>query len=131
MDSEPGVDRSGSAVTVLIVDDQPPFRAAARSLVSVLKGWQVVAEVASGEDAVLAAERTEPGIVLMDINLPGISGLEATRLIVDAAPATRVLLLSTYQAADLPADAMACGAVGYVRKEDLTPRVLREALQAS
>lgn len=118
-------------MNVLIVDDQPPFRAAARTLVSVLHGWQVVAEVASGEDAVLAAKRTGPGIVLMDINLPGISGIEATRQIVEAAPNTRVVLLSTYQADDLPADAMTCGAVAYVRKEDLTPRVLREALLPS
>jgi DNA-binding NarL/FixJ family response regulator len=64
----------------------------------------------------------------MDINLPGISGIEATRRIVEAVPGTRVILLSTYQADDLPADALTCGAAAYVRKEDLTPRILREAL---
>ncbi len=126
--------RTGSpaaTVDVLIVDDQPPFRDAARTVVSVIKGWQVVAEAASGEDAVAAADATSPTIVLMDINLPGISGIEATRRIVEAAPATRVILLSTYQADDLPADALSCGAAAYVRKEDLTPRVLREVAAAS
>jgi two-component system invasion response regulator UvrY len=129
IDTRPG--SAASTVNVLIVDDQPPFREAARTVVSVIKGWQVVAEAASGEDAVLAAEATSPSIVLMDINLPGISGIEATRRIVEAAPDTRVILLSTYQADDLPADALACGAAAYIRKEDLTPRVLREVAAAS
>jgi DNA-binding NarL/FixJ family response regulator len=85
-----------------------------------------VAEVDTGEAAVETALAVRPQIVLMDINLPGISGIEATRQIVDAASDTRVVLLSTYQADDLPADAMSCGAVAYIRKEDLSPRVLRE-----
>ncbi|MCW2645649.1 MAG: two-component system, NarL family, invasion response regulator UvrY [Pseudonocardiales bacterium] len=129
------VDSANSAppvpVGVLIVDDQPPFRAVARTLVSLLKGWHVVGEVATGEDAVLAVGTTSPGIVLMDINLPGISGIEATRQITKAFPSVRVVLLSTYQADDLPADALSCGAAAYVRKEDLTPKVLREILLAA
>jgi two-component system, NarL family, invasion response regulator UvrY len=118
-------------VGVLIVDDQPPFRAVARTLVSLLKGWHVVGEVATGEDAVQAVGTTFPGVVLMDINLPGISGIEATRQIVQAFPSVRVVLLSTYQAVDLPADALSCGAAAYVRKEDLTPSLLREVLRAA
>jgi DNA-binding NarL/FixJ family response regulator len=94
----------------------------------VLRGWEVIGEVGTGEDAVIAVAEMDPGIVLMDINLPGISGIEATRQITAASPHTRVVLLSTYQAADLPADAMTCGARAYIRKEDLTPRVLREVL---
>ena len=118
-------------VGVLIVDDQAPFRAAARTVVSLLRGWQVLGEVDSGEAAVAAAAASDPGIVLMDINLPGISGIEATRQIVDANPATRVVLLSTYAVEDLPENAMDCGAVAYIRKEDLTPRVLRDLAPAS
>lgn len=129
------IDSANSAppvqVRVLIVDDQPPFRAVARTLVSLLKGWSVVGEVATGEDAVTAAGATSPGVVLMDINLPGISGIEATRRIVESDPTIRVVLLSTYQADDLPADALSCGAAAYVRKEDLTPKVLREILLAA
>lgn len=115
-------------VEVLIVDDQPPFRDAARSLVSVLRGWTVVAEAATGEQAVSEVAATAPGLVLMDINLPGINGIEATRRIMALAPQTRVVLLSTYTAEDLPEDAMACGAIAYIRKEDLTPSVLRGLL---
>jgi two-component system, NarL family, invasion response regulator UvrY len=114
----------------LIVDDQPPFREVARTLVSLLSGWRVVAEVETGEDAVASVEQAPPGIVLMDINLPGISGIEATRRITAAWPGVRVVLLSTYAADDLPADALSCGAAAYIRKEDLTPRRLREVLSA-
>jgi DNA-binding NarL/FixJ family response regulator len=117
-----------ATVDVLIVDDQAPFRDVARTLVTLLSGWRVVAEVESGEDAVDAAGRMRPGVVLMDINLPGISGIEATRRITANWPQTRVVLLSTYAADDLPADALSCGAVAYVHKEDLTPRRLREVL---
>jgi two-component system, NarL family, invasion response regulator UvrY len=119
-----------STVDVLIVDDQPPFREVARTMVSLLSGWRVVAEVETGEDAVASVEQAPPGIVLMDINLPGISGIEATRRITAAWPGVRVVLLSTYAADDLPADALSCGAAAYIRKEDLTPRRLREVLSA-
>jgi DNA-binding NarL/FixJ family response regulator len=117
-----------ATVDVLIVDDQPPFREVARTLVSLLAGWRVVGEAENGEDAVAAADRVSPRLVLMDINLPGISGIEATRRIMAARPDVRVVLLSTYAADDLPADAAECGAAAYIRKEDLTPRRLREVL---
>jgi two-component system, NarL family, invasion response regulator UvrY len=121
-------DVSPTQVGVLIVDDQPPFRAVARTLVSLLRGWHVVGEVGTGEDAVREVARSAPGVVLMDINLPGISGIEATRRIVAADPGIAVVLLSTYAADDLPEDARSCGAVGYIGKADLTPRRLRALL---
>ena len=117
-----------ATVDVVIVDDQPPFRDVARTLVSLLSGWRVVAEVETGEDAVAMVRSTHPSVVLMDINLPGISGIEATRRIRAAEPHVRVILLSTYAADDLPADALSCGAAAYIRKEDLTPRRLRDVL---
>jgi two-component system invasion response regulator UvrY len=115
-------------VDVLIVDDQAPFRSAARTLVRLVSGWRVVGEATSGEEAVALAAETRPRIVLMDINLPGIDGFEATRRIVAADPGARVLLMSTYAAADLPQAPDGCGAAGYVRKDDLTPAALRAAL---
>ncbi len=126
-----GTTEAGAAsIGVLIVDDQPPFRDAARTVVSVLRGWHVLAEVGTGEDAVTAARADTPRIVLMDINLPGINGIEATRQILADQPSVRVVLLSTYAADDLPVDALACGAVAYVRKEELSPRVLRQVVEA-
>jgi two-component system, NarL family, invasion response regulator UvrY len=120
----------GRVVDVLIVDDQPPFRTMARTVVGLVGGWCVTAEAATGEDAVAEAARTRPEVVLMDINLPGINGIEATRRLLALRPATTVVLMSTYAAADLPADAASCGAAAYLHKEDLTPAALR-ALRAS
>ena len=116
--------------TVLIVDDQPPFRAVARTVVAVTPGFEVADEADSGELAVERARRTRPDLVLMDINLPGINGIEATRRILADLPDTLVILLSTYTRDDLPADATTCGAARYVHKEDISPDVLREVWRA-
>jgi DNA-binding NarL/FixJ family response regulator len=118
-------------VSVLIVDDQPPFRAVARTVVGVTPGFDVVAEADSGESAVDRAATTRPAMVLMDINLPGINGIEAARRILAADPGTVVVLLSTYDAESLPADAHDCGAARYVHKEDLSPSALREVWDAA
>jgi two-component system invasion response regulator UvrY len=117
-------------VNVLIVDDQPPFRAVARTVVAVTPGFEVADEADSGELAVERARRTRPDLVLMDINLPGINGIEATRRILADLPDTLVILLSTYTRDDLPADATTCGAARYVHKEDISPDVLREVWRA-
>ena len=111
-------------VPVLIVDDQAFFRSAARAVLAVTAGFTAVGEADSGENAVIRVAELHPGLVLMDIHLPGISGIEATRRIVAAHPGTAVLLLSTYRAEDLPADARDCGAIAYLHKEDFEPEVL-------
>jgi two-component system, NarL family, invasion response regulator UvrY len=113
-------------VSVLIVDDQPPFRAVARTVVDLAPGFAVAAEAESGEAAVSVAAEVAPELVLMDINLPGMNGIEATRRIVEAAPDTVVILLSTYDADSLPSGADTCGAMRYVHKEDFSPAVLRD-----
>ena len=87
-------------------------------------GFEVVGEAESGEEAVELVDALAPGLVLMDINLPGINGIEATRRITGAHPDATVLLLSTYQAADLPSGADTCGAAGYVNKEEFGPAVV-------
>jgi two-component system invasion response regulator UvrY len=113
-------------VAVLIVDDQAPFRRAARAVIGATKGFEVVGEAESGEEAVALADELSPGLVLMDINMPGISGIEATRQIMQAHPEIAVVLLSTYTAADLPADARDCGAAAYVNKEEFGPSVVHD-----
>ena len=114
-----------SAVSVLIVDDQAPFRRAAAAVVKVTGGFEVAGEAGSGEEAVELAEALAPQLVLMDINMGGISGIEATRRITAGSPQVVVVLLSTYQADDLPADAATSGAVAYVNKEEFGPQVLQ------
>jgi DNA-binding NarL/FixJ family response regulator len=95
-------------------------------VIGAMKGFEVIGEAESGEDAVELFESLAPGLVLMDINLPGINGIEATRQIRAAHPEIEVILLSTYSEADLPADARDCGALAYVHKEDFGPALVRE-----
>mgnify|MGYP003287684636 FL=1 len=111
-------------VPVLIVDDQAFFRSAAQAVLAVTPGFTAVGEADSGEEAIIRVGELRPGLVLMDIHLPGINGIEATRRIRGAHPGTAVLLLSTYRAEDLPADARDCGAIAYLHKEDFEPEVL-------
>jgi two-component system, NarL family, invasion response regulator UvrY len=115
-----------SAVSVLIADDQAPFRSAARAVVGMTPGFEVVGEAESGEAAVELVESLEPDLVLMDIHLPGISGIEATRRISGSRPHTVTFLVSSYQADDLPAAARSSGAAAYIHKEDFGARLLSE-----
>ena len=112
-------------VTVMIVDDQPPFRDAAKAVLSRVKGFELVAEVDSGEAAVATSDELDLDLVLMDINMGELDGIEATRLITGAHPATKVILVSTYPIDDLPPQARTSGAIAYVNKDELSPRVVR------
>ena len=116
---------SPAVVRVLIVDDQQPFRAAARAVVDRVAGFELVSEVDSGEDAVALCATSAPDLVLMDINMGALDGIEATRLITSADPAVKVILVSTYGLDDLPPNARTSGAIAYVNKDELSPKVIR------
>jgi two-component system invasion response regulator UvrY len=113
-------------VPVLIVDDQAPFRRAARAVLAATPGFDPVGEAESGEQALDLVESLAPALVLMDINMPGIDGIESTRRIVGDHPDTVVFLLSTYRADDLPEGAKSCGAAGYIHKEEFGSAVLQD-----
>ncbi len=117
-------------VRVLIVDDQPPFRVAANLVFDLLDEFEVVGEATSGEAALEQVTKLEPDLVVMDINLPGMSGIDATRRVAAEHPGTFVLLVSTYEVDDLPAGAETSGALAYVHKEhldgDLVEQLWRE-----
>jgi two-component system response regulator AlgR len=118
-------------VRVLIVDDQEPFRMAARMVVEATDGFEVVGEVETGEDSVAMAAELKPDLVLMDVNLPGINGLDATRQILAGAagaPGTVVvLLLSTYEEEEYAPRAAECGAAAYIPKAVFGPDRLESA----
>jgi DNA-binding NarL/FixJ family response regulator len=111
--------------SVLVVDDQEPFRSAARAVLRRLDGFEFAGEASSGGQAIALVERLRPALVLMDINMPDMSGIEATRLITAAHPDVVVILCSTYDAADLPPAAAASGATAYVNKERLASDTIR------
>ncbi|CUU60193.1 Response regulator receiver domain-containing protein [Parafrankia irregularis] len=116
---------SSPAVSVLVVDDQRPFRLAVRAVLRRAAGFVLAGEAETGEDALTAAARLRPDLVLMDVNLPGINGVVAGSRIQQDAPGTVVVLCSTYVRTDLPA-AVADSGLDYLCKEDLAPSVLRD-----
>ena len=122
-------------VHVLVVDDQAPFRMAAAAVVEMTDDFELVGEVETGEAAVTAAGELRPDLVLMDVNLPGINGLEATRQILHNAanggPPVVVLVLSTYEAAEYGPRAAEAGAASFIPKSEFSPDRLTEAWEAA
>jgi DNA-binding NarL/FixJ family response regulator len=115
---------------VLIVDDQPPFLRAVRQLLESTRRFTILAEATSGEQALDLAVRLRPQLVLMDVRLPGLTGIQATRHIVDRLPQTVVVLVSTHRRADLPPGLEDCGAAAFTRKEDVDPDALVAMVRA-
>jgi DNA-binding NarL/FixJ family response regulator len=117
-------------VRVLVVDDHPPFRRAVVAMLALDDRYVVVGEAADGEEAVELAARLTPSLVVMDVRLPGISGVEATSRIHARQPEVAVVLVSTHPASELPAGYESCGALAFSPKEavdlDLFDRVLSQ-----
>jgi DNA-binding NarL/FixJ family response regulator len=118
-------------VSVVVVDDQLPFRLAAKTVVNRTAGFELTGEAASGEDALSTVAELKPDLVLMDINMPGINGIETTRRLRADHPGIKVILLSTYSTNDLPSDARDCGAIAYINKEEFGPDELRSTWDAA
>jgi DNA-binding NarL/FixJ family response regulator len=115
------------AVRVLVVDDQAPFLRAMTSVVEETPGFEVVGQASSGEESLAVAAEVLPDLVLMDVNLPGIDGLEATRRLRASDTPPVVLLLSTYDE-DAGEDFVAeSGAASYVTKSAFGPGRLEDA----
>jgi DNA-binding NarL/FixJ family response regulator len=112
-------------VRVLIVDDQEPFRRAMAAVVAETDGFVVVGSAASGEEALALAAALRPGLVLMDVHLPGIDGIEATRQLTGSPGGPVVVLLSTYDQDEF--DLAGCGAASYVPKAAFGPDRLSAA----
>ena len=104
-------------IRVLVVDDHPLFRSGLRGLLETVADVEVVGEAADGDTAVSRAVELRPHVVLMDLNLPGTPGLEATRRIVAAAPEVAVLVLTMLADEASVVAALRVGALGYVLKE--------------
>jgi DNA-binding NarL/FixJ family response regulator len=119
------------SVRVLIVDDQEPFRLAARMVVELTDGFDVVGEAETGEESVAMALELQPDLVLMDVNLPGINGLDATRQILSESDTVVVLLLSTYEEAEYAPRAAECGAAAYIPKSSFGPDRLETAWETA
>jgi two-component system, NarL family, invasion response regulator UvrY len=111
-------------VRVWLVDDQASFRRVAAKVLSAAEGFVLTGECDTGESAIDLLRDGGPGMVLMDIHMPGMGGIEATRRIRATHPDLMVLLMSTYDVGEIPAGAAECGAAAYVHKEHLSPALL-------
>jgi DNA-binding NarL/FixJ family response regulator len=114
--------------TVLIADDQALVRVGLRKILENEPETVVVGEAGDGQDAVAAARRTRPDVVLMDIRMPVLDGIEATRRIAAAQPATRVLILTTFGLDDYVYEALRAGASGFMLK-DAPPEEIAAAVR--
>lgn len=103
-------------IRVLIVDDQLPFREASRMVVEMTDGFEVLGEAENGEQAIALVAELRPDLVLMDVQMPGIDGIETTRRIKSAPHPPVVIVMSTHESGDYVEVAVAAGAVGFVPK---------------
>ena len=118
-----------NSVRVLIADDHELFRRGVAAELTLVPGWTVAAEAANGRDAVELAGRLKPDIVVLDLTMPELNGLEAARKIVAAEPTARILILTAHESEQLVREVLSAGARGYVLKSD-AGRTLVTALQA-
>lgn len=114
------------AVRVLTVDDHAQFRAAARDVISATPGFQLVGEATSGPEALRSVEQLAPELVLLDVQMPGMDGVEVARSLSASHPATLIVLISATDPRTLPAARALPRRVALERKQDLCPRRLRQ-----
>ena len=110
---------------ILVADDHEVFRAGMRSLLASVEGVEVVAEARDGHEAVAGAASAQPDVVLMDLGMPGLNGVEATRRIVAASPHIAVLVVSMQEDGDSVFAALQAGARGYLLKGAMKAEILR------
>jgi DNA-binding NarL/FixJ family response regulator len=118
------------AIRILIVDDHPVVRRGLRTLLEVREGWEVIDEAADGIEAVEKADRLNPDVILLDISMPKMNGLEACRLIRKTQPSSEILIVTQHDSPQMMREALEAGAWGYVVKSN-AGRDLLEAVQAA
>ena len=112
------------SLRILIVDDHAVVRRGVRSLLESHEGWEVCGEATTGRDAVAQSLRLRPDVVIMDLGLPELNGLDATRQILKTAPETQVLFLTMHYSEELARDVLRAGARGYVVKADADEKLI-------
>lgn len=112
-------------IRIVVADDDPVVRAGLRALLGSAEDLSVVGEAADGAEAIARVRSTRPDVVLMDIRMPHVDGITATRALTRSAPETGVLVLTTFEEDTLVVDAMAAGAAGYILKRSPADVIIR------
>jgi DNA-binding NarL/FixJ family response regulator len=110
---------------VLVVDDHAVIRRGVQGILSTYPEWDLCGEADNGQDAIRLAGELAPEVVIMDVSMPGMNGLEATRIIHDVLPETKVLLLTLHSSSEFVRSAFRAGARGYVLKSDAENELVR------
>jgi len=118
------------AIKILLVDDQPLFREGLRTLLSVQSDFEVVGEAGNGEEAISLARKLLPSVVLMDLQMPVLDGVAATRRLHQDLPDCRVIVLTTFDDDEMVFDGLRAGAIGYLLK-DAPSEKLGEAIRSA
>jgi len=118
------------SIKILLVDDQPLFREGLRTLLSVQPDFEVVGEAGNGEEAIRLARSLLPSVVLMDLQMPVLDGVAATRRLHEELPNGRVIVLTTFDDDEMVFDGLRAGAVGYLLK-DASSEKLAEAVRVA
>ncbi|MCI0624556.1 MAG: response regulator transcription factor [Acidobacteria bacterium] len=103
---------------ILVADDHELIRQGARKLLEAQTGWEICGEASTGREAIEKAKELKPDVVVLDLSMPDLNGLEATRQIVKALPQTQVLILTLHESEELIHDVLDAGAHGYLLKSD-------------
>ena len=118
-----------SPIRVLLCDDHPVVRKGLSALVNGADGMEVIASAADGEEAIALAVAQNPDVIVMDISMPGMDGLEATRRIIRALPGARVVMLTSFS--DRAREARESGAIGYILKDYEPRRMISDIREAA
>ena len=110
---------------VIVVDDHAVIRRGVQGILQASPEWELSGEAENGQEAIKLAESVKPEIIIMDVSMPGLNGLEATRIIHNILPDTKVLLLTLHSSSELVRSAFRAGARGYVLKSDAEHELVR------
>jgi two-component system, NarL family, invasion response regulator UvrY len=121
-----GLKRDADPVGVVTVDDQAVFRAAAREIIDATPGFRAIGEATNGLDAVKVVGEMDPELVLVDVRMPGMDGIETARRLTAEHPRSVVILISVEEGPNVPSSAASSGAAALVRKQDLNRSTLIE-----
>lgn len=111
-------------ISIMLVDDHDLVRGGMKRILDEVADFRVVAEASTGEEALSLARELKPDCVLMDVNMPGMGGIEATRRLLKAHPKTRLIVVSMYDEEPYPSRMIAAGAVGYLSKDSAADEIV-------